>query len=74
MLRKNYVTTWQINAGYIYILNCGATIEQIFYALINFESHCMILYAIANNVNFMILLCQKITNENVKFEKYDGIR
>ena len=34
----------------------------------------MHLYAIANNVNFMIQLYQKITDKSVKFEKYNGIR
>ena len=71
---KYYVTTSQVNAGYIYIFNCGATIERILSALTNFESHCMILSAIANNLNFIILFWQKITDENVKFEKYNGIK
>ena len=34
----------------------------------------MNLYATANNVNFTIFLCQKINDENVKFEKYNSIR
>ena len=34
----------------------------------------MNLYATANNVYFTILMCHKITDENVKFEKYNGIR
>ena len=34
----------------------------------------MDLYTGANNVNLPILLCQKITNENVTFENYNFIR
>ena len=43
-------------------------------SLKNFEFYCINLYAIANNENFPILLCQKITDENVKFKNYNVIK
>ena len=55
-------------------LIAGLQLKKISLPLINIESHCMNLYATANNVYFTILMCHKITDENVKFEKYNGIR
>ena len=71
---KYCVKLLQVNARYIYVSNCRATIEKLSSAFTNFESYYMDLYTGANNVNLMILLCQKINNKNVTPGNYNFIK